>query len=362
VPEYRHRRTPSGPGIGVGAGVRRVAAFALTLVACCLLLNQLVTKRYWRPYLGQANDKVARLKEIADRVDVLFIGTSRVVFGIDPALFDAETATQGMGTDSFNLGVLDLRAAERDDLMASLRGVPFTRLRYVLVEPALNFTPNVETPMTIRMRYHYNWSTVPYAMRVKMEANRPLLLRAASCAMLGRQLALNSANLGVLSDLFFPRVRDDPDASKVVRGYAADTEPPERLSSDRFREQLAQSGGKRQIDEAGAAAPIRELTPTELGYLRSVFDSVRALGAEPIAFFPPQTIELDSARSLHDAILRQLPGVRVLAYYYGQGPAELYEDPYAWMDDGHLSRAGAEAFSRRVARDFVRATGTTAAR
>jgi hypothetical protein len=161
-----------------------------------------------------------------------------------------------------------------------------------------------------------------------------------------------------------PRLDDDVNAGvrKIQRGYAADTEPPEKLRSDRFKESLRAAGGKREIDEAGLQAPVRDLSKSEIAYLAATFERIRRLGAAPVAFFPPQTIELDQARAVQQGIRRHFPDVSVLAYSYEGNGNGLYTNEDFWMDGGHLSRAGAVEFSRSVADDWLSASGKRAGR
>jgi len=332
-----------------------VLAFLCALLAALVLFNVLVTRHFWRPYLGELDDKVVRLDQLADKVEVLFIGTSHVDFAVDPFIFDATAKEAGRPTFSYNSAVQDLRAPERTHLISQIRKLTLPRLQYVLVEPTLNHTPDLELSMTPRMRFAYNWSTVPVALRVKLDAKRPLVNRVGSSLAILREFGLSLGNLGVLSDLFVPFTNGEtPQVDKLLRGYVGDILEPGLLHpSEAVLRSWRELDREKLFAGTGSQPPAREMTASELGALRTLFDDLRQLHAQPVAFIPPQSwAEADQVEAVKHALAEHFPEIPVLSYNY-VGPDELYDHPEWWVDLNHLSQEGSRYFSARLARDWL---------
>jgi len=85
-------------------GLSFLAAFA----AACLGLRELIP-------VSQATEVAQRLEEVAARrgdLDMVFIGSSRVLHHFDPVLFDAELTARGFRFHSYNLGFDGMRPPE----------------------------------------------------------------------------------------------------------------------------------------------------------------------------------------------------------------------------------------------------------
>lgn len=74
--------------------------------------------RTWR--ISVLAQKLEHLRHHGADYDTLFLGSSRVHYGLDPALFDAEMARQGCPARSFNMGVQALTLAEEHRLVEEL--------------------------------------------------------------------------------------------------------------------------------------------------------------------------------------------------------------------------------------------------
>lgn len=74
--------------------------------------------RTWR--ISVLAQKLEHLHRHAADYDTLFLGSSRVHYGVDPALFDAEMARQGCHARSFNMGVQALTLSEEHRLVQEL--------------------------------------------------------------------------------------------------------------------------------------------------------------------------------------------------------------------------------------------------
>jgi hypothetical protein len=103
-----------------------VSSFALTAA----LLGRLAPY----PEMGYLDDKLRYFEAHRDGYDVLFFGSSRVLRGIVPEVFDAEMAGRGVPVRSFNFGIDGMGAHETAALVRRVLALRPRRLRWVVVE------------------------------------------------------------------------------------------------------------------------------------------------------------------------------------------------------------------------------------
>lgn len=86
------------------------------------------------PFWGPTRTKLAYLVSTDEPIDTLFLGTSRVAFGIDPELFDARMAELGVPCRSFNLGMSGHRSHDTSVVIDWLAEHRPKALRRVVLE------------------------------------------------------------------------------------------------------------------------------------------------------------------------------------------------------------------------------------
>ncbi|MGQ0633596.1 MAG: hypothetical protein ACT4QC_03210 [Planctomycetaceae bacterium] len=334
--------------------IRFLILTAAGLAAGCLLLNVAVTRQYWRPDLGLLDRKLEALRTLADRVDLVYLGTSRVNQGIEPAVFDAAAAEAGRPLVSFNLGVEDMKWQEYGLCLDELQRMGLPRLKWVVVEPTLNLTPPPYQWLTTRVRFYSRWETVVPAACAKWQSQRPLLRRALAVGSVVAAYAVHAGNLGVLNELLLPKVpsRDaaNPPA-QIVRG--GPSEQTTEVEDSRRVERFARQRRKFPAMAPPTVASEPQPSPAEIDVQRQMFSQIERLGARPIAVYPPQTVDLDLTLAAQAAATAAGPDVTRLVYFQGAGPATWYETLSLWRDTGHLSLAGARVFSSHLARDIA---------
>ena len=102
--------------VGLGFGVTVLAAATPTLTP---------------PLMAE---RLAEFDVDRDRYDTLFFGSSRMFRGVDPSLFDAETARHDHPTRSFNLAFPGMRFHESNAWLRRILSSRPKSLRYVLIE------------------------------------------------------------------------------------------------------------------------------------------------------------------------------------------------------------------------------------
>jgi hypothetical protein len=87
---------------------------------------------------GVVGAKLDQYRSLKAELDTLFLGTSRLLYGINPSIFDATMAARGCPTRSFNLSLRGLNIRELILLVRAIHDDPPPRLKYLLVEPRPN--------------------------------------------------------------------------------------------------------------------------------------------------------------------------------------------------------------------------------
>ncbi len=86
------------------------------------------------PFWSWSRSRYADASKELNETDIVFFGSSRVHYGMVPAAFDAEMATQGHAMRAYNLGISGQRAHDSLHTLEWALEQPRSRLRYAIVE------------------------------------------------------------------------------------------------------------------------------------------------------------------------------------------------------------------------------------
>lgn len=351
--------TPHAAASGRGGAPRLASASAKVLAALLSfgVVAQGIGALVPRPTDYGLADKLAFFAAHRDDYDAVYLGSSRTFRSYLPEVVDRELRGLGHELRSFNLGVPGMTSFEVDHVLRDVLALRPQRLRWVILEPP-SWDPELapESAFSQRVVEWHTWRQTRAALvsiRLGDGSGRDRLALAWEHL---RHAAWRLANYG--------------QARRVVRGSAAQ-EP--FLSAG----ELARHGGHRALEdvvavdrvvrwrrrhfEQNAAEWRRRVDALEEGHasglelggynaaaLRSQLDVLRAAGVRPLYALPPTTEPMPLAFALEDA--GHLPALASFCH-----PAE-YPDLYrfdGFFDFHHLTRAGAEAFSRHFARAFA---------
>lgn len=304
---------------------------------------------------GKLDQKLAHLAAADEGYDVVFVGSSRVLDGFDPRVFEAELAGAGFPLKAFNLGALGAETFEQDWVLRRVLERASPRLRWILLEsgpvglaaPRHAYRDVLRPPSARDVQWHDPRTTrtylgalaaVPLGPARKLElALQHLDLAARNVANFGRGLELVAS----------------------LRGGSA-----RRAWIARADQVMERTGGFQALDpEAsgwgdGERAMVAELaadnarTPAldelDADVYRAQVAAAAARGVEVVYVTLPALENNAELLALHDA------GV-VPALLHGNDPVrhpELF-DPAERFDRQHVNRRGAERFSRLLARAFL---------
>jgi len=298
-----------------------------------------------------------------DEFDTLFIGSSRVYFQISPAIFDRVTRENGMPTHSFNFGIGGMYLPETAYLLEQILNLKPRNLRWVFIEYdelQTKWSPGNQTSR--RAIYWADWKRVSLLLRKLTDAGTdplwlpsPAKLRDIVLCQSGEkntrslltyyagQFEKNYTNVARAADVLqYFLGRDTKERRARYLGVANDGyfNRPYRMSS----EQVA--AYERWFAAAMAQTNTHPLSPYAMEAYRQCAQEVREIGAMPIFLITPSITEFNVATENTG-----LTSV-VMAFNNPRIYPSLYRSEVR-RDGQHLTKSGAEEFTRLVAANFV---------
>jgi hypothetical protein len=287
--------------------------------------------------------------EHKDEFDTLFIGTSRIFYAVSPEIFDKATREDGVPTRTFNFGIDGMHPPENFYVIEQILKTNPRKLKWVFME-----TENIQAKWTEEIRgtqrllYWHDWRRTALTIRKALNPRGGAAWygKIARLWLARRDLALNLAlfgrqfsNVGRAVDWysFSDRSRDaDLQLGPKHDGYRLPNAAMSPEHATRFQQQLANqaSGARSKFIDPYAEKAYRDCAV-----------QIRKLGAVPIFIVTP--------------IIWQSP----LRFRSPPGPLLLFNDSKTYpqlydtnvrVDEGHLTRPGAEEFTRLLAWEFVR--------
>jgi hypothetical protein len=298
-----------------------------------------------------------------DEFDTLFIGSSRVYFQISPAIFDRVTRESGMPTHSFNFGVGGMYLPETSYLLEQILNLKPRNLRWVFIEyDELQTKWSPENQTSRRALYWADWKRVSLLLRKLTAAGtdpvwlpspaklRDIVLRQKGekntrtlLTFYAGQFEKNYTNVARAADVLQYFLDGDTKGRRArYLGVASDgyVTRPNRISPNQV------AAYERGLAAAMAQTDTHPLSPYAVEAYRQCAQEVRKTGATPIFLITPSTTQINVATESTG-----LTGV-VMAFNNPRTYPGLYLSS-ARRDGQHLTKSGAEEFTRIVAANFV---------
>jgi hypothetical protein len=298
-----------------------------------------------------------------DEFDTLFIGSSRIYFQISPTIFDRVTRESGLPTRSFNFGIGGMYLPETAYLLEQILNLKPRNLRWVFIEyDELQTKWSPENQTSRRALYWADWKRVSLLLRKLTDAGTtPLWLPNPSklhdivlrqkdekntrslLTFYATQVERNYTNVSRAADvLYYFLGRDTKERRASYLGAASDgyVTRPNRMSPSQA------AAYERGLAAAMAQGGIRPLSPYAVEAYRQCAQEVRSIGAAPVFLITPSTTQINMAAESTEA-----PGV-VMGFNKPRVYPNLYRSSVR-RDGQHLTKSGAEEFTRVVAANFV---------
>jgi hypothetical protein len=301
-----------------------------------------------------------------DEFDTLFIGSSRIYFQISPAIFDRVTRESGLPTHSFNFGIGGMYLPETGYLLEQILKLKPQKLRWVFIEyDELQTKWSPENQTSRRALYWADLKRVSLLLRKLTDAGTdPVWLPNAAKLrdiVLRQDDEKNTRSLLTFYVTQFERNYTNVARAADVLDYFFSRDTTERrasylgAASDGYVPRAGEMSPSQTVAyERGLAATMaqrstRPLSPYTVAAYRQCATEVRDLGATPIFLITPSTTQINIATESS-----ALPGV-VMAFNKPRTYPNLYRTDVR-RDGQHLTKSGADEFTRLVAANFVKLT------
>jgi hypothetical protein len=312
---------------------------------------------------GGVSEKFRFFAAHKDEFDTLFIGSSRIYFQISPATFDRVTRESELPTHSFNFGIGGMYLPETAYLLEQILNLKPRNLKWVFIEyDELQTKWSPENQTSRRALYWADWKRVSLLLRKLTDAGadalwlpnptkvRDIVLRQKDekntrslLTFYATQFERNYTNVaraGDVLDYFLGRDTSKRRASYLGAASDGYVTKPNRMSPSQA------AAYERALAVATAQTATHPLSPYAMEGYRQCAEDVRSIGAAPIFLITPSTTQINIATENTGA-----PGV-VMAFNNPRTYPSLYRSSVR-RDEQHLTKSGAEEFTRLVATNFV---------
>ena len=351
---------PAGPN----TIIRRLTNSAIGATAFLIACVGLHTVLPFPEIDDGVSQKFRFLSAHKDEFDTLFIGSSRVYFQISPAIFDRVTRESGTPTHSFNFGIGGMYLPESAYLLEQILNLKPRNLRWIFIEyDELQTKWSTENQSSRRALYWADWKRVSLLLRKLTDAgtgplwlSNPAKLREI---ILGQKDEKNTRSLLTFYAAQFQKNYTNVARAADVPDYFLSRDTSERranylgAASDGYvtkpnRMSPSQAAAyERGLAAAMAQSDRRPISPYAVEAYRQCAQEVRGIGAAPIFLITPSTTQLNIACSESAGP----PGV-VMAFNNPRAYPSLYRSS-ARRDGQHLTKSGAEEFTRVLATNFA---------
>ena len=318
-----------------------MAAFIATTALIHSLLPPLIPK-------GVAA-KLEFFAQHKDEFDTLLVGTSSIYYSVSPEIFDQTTRENGLATRTFNFGIDAMHPPENFYVLDEILKTQPRHLKWIFLETANVGTKLHKVLGTERAVYWHDWPRTALTLRKALNprGNAKWYIKVSRLWLARRDLATHLklfaqwfGNVGRATEFFFPQDRKaeaDLELGPRRDGY--------RLAGHSMSATDAATFQRRLADEIARARP-KPLDPYADEAYRSYAARFREIGASPLFVVPPLIFQSPVS-------FRQSPPGPLLSFNDARNYPMLFETNVR-IDDAHLTREGAEEFTRILADEFVR--------
>jgi hypothetical protein len=301
---------------------------------------------------------------------VLFIGTSRIKYGLDPVRFDEAMKAKGISTKSYMFGVPALSFVEMEYLLTSYFEKRPCCVKYVFVEPDLGSDGTLRSPNSIRSILFFDFPNAINAFTYALEQQEAAPQQLKAPFSLETKLTFFKQILGPLFRHYtnaglFQALTDDNQINfrtePNLGEYIEQGKPQARLSdiieSDTAKRQQYYEALK-ELSEPYSPSHVSDM---QFARFMRLMNYIESKGAEPIVLRPAQFIFAPISASVVARIRAACSDTfPVLDFGRPADNEELFE-PRNRYDYDHIHLLTIERFTLMVADRFAATLNTNRA-
>jgi hypothetical protein len=338
------------------AVLRLVIVAAIAFVLAAVIWEAIGNHLHVRPEIPEPFSTKINYCFDTGRYDTVFVGSSRYFHGIDPVVFDAETAKAGVATHSFNLGFDALDFLELQFVVDHLLSDPRSHIKTLFVEPSLRvrLAPGLEDSQRELVLHDTDGTirTFNFIFKGSHDLKRKLFWMYQQ----GGVSSVRLTNVGAFTNKFIRPEEPAPDPADLIgpmnNGYSG-LDP--RVSTG----DPATAAGIKQMVADQAKAELeghaRKLNAFEIDQLQSLQKLAADHGVKLILLAPmtasPEVYDEFSA--MKNAAAQGKLKVPLLSFADPAAYPDLY-DPAGFTDMDHVGQPVSEKWTVHVAQAFAK--------
>ena len=305
------------------------------------------------PVVEGVSSKLKFFSEHKDEFNTLFRGTSRFYYGVSPEIFDSVTRENGLSTRTFNFGVDGMHPPENFYVLEQILKTKPRNLKWVFIEcEDVQTSWTAEVRGTRRVLYWHDWKRTLMIMKktINPRGGAKWYGQIARLWLERRDLVTNltlcakrATNVGRVADFFSPLDGQSALQAELELGPKRDGY---RLAGSAMSAERAVRFQQKLVGQVSAWR-MRFIDPYAEKGCRDGAVQIRQVGAEPIFVVTP--VIWQSRYRFRNSP----PPGPLLAFNDSKAYPSLF-DTKVRIDEGHLTKEGAEAFTRLLALEFVR--------
>lgn len=309
--------------------------------------------------LPYVDTKLDYLKKNIGKYDTLVIGTSRIFRGFDPTSFDTVNRELGCNTNTFNLGIPDMRVRELDVLIDRLGKLDLENIRNIVFDPQINPDATAAFFKSERGSRLMRWKYVPLTFRNIWADLLPKRMKLERSLIVAKSFFTEGFGIGKMS-LHISADKQKPEYSSTIDfgktdGYIAldlDAQLATIVNKriERFRKPDVQARWVQHRDRVakrnGRLQPVPE---DRLALISEFADRLNKLPPDIRYLFVSQPVLLEQSRYLKKRLDEKYSTNSILIDL-DDSPGLF--DPLLWFDEAHFNSTGAALAAKTLATQF----------
>ena len=279
----------------------RLKYVGLAILSLLIAAQGISTLALWLGFgdkyaVGTALDRALKSSDTT----VLFLGTSRIKYALDPALFDAAMKARGFHTVSYNLGVPAVSFVEMEYQLHEYFARRQCCVKYVFIEFPIVEEASLREPNTVRSILFFDapnaFNSFTYILQEK-EKPPPPISNLTYAKYILTALFRHYTNAGLFQS-FFADTHSNFRAQVEQNGYISVAAAKERLSDTLDADASLRRYYDEMLDELSASSSTKHISDKQFARFLDLMDFIKFKGAEPIVLRSSQFVSALPSASL----------------------------------------------------------------